>query len=60
MRCRNCGHTDRFVLLLELAVLTRGPADFSDPDWWLSLECAHCASTDVEGDPVALLAERVG
>ena len=62
MRCRNCGNTDCFVLLVELTVLAcrRPPAGFLDPDWALSLECASCASTDVEGDPAALLAERTG
>jgi len=60
MRCLNCGNTDCFVLLAELTVLACGPADFERPDWGLSLECWHCASTDVEGDPAALLAARTG
>jgi hypothetical protein len=60
MRCLNCANTDCFVLVVELAVVARGPSDFVDPDWGLALECADCASTDVEGDPVALLAARSG
>lgn len=60
MRCRNCGNTERFVLLVELAVVA-SPATpaFSDPDWALSLECRRCASTDVAGDPALLLSTRV-
>jgi hypothetical protein len=60
MRCVNCGNTDCFVLVVELTVIARGVADFADPDWGLSLECRSCASTDVEGDPAALLAARTG
>lgn len=60
MHCLNCGNTDCFVLVVELAVLARGPSDFAAPDWTLGLECADCASTDVEGDPVGLLAARTG
>lgn len=59
MRCYNCPNTDRFVLLVELAVVVRGPSDFTDPEWSLGLECARCASTEVEGD-AALLAARAG
>lgn len=58
MRCRNCGQTDCFVLLVELVVLATAAREFRAPDWGLSLECAACASTDVDGDPVALLAAR--
>ena len=60
MRCRNCGQTDCFVLLVELVVLANAVGEFRSPDWGLSLECAACASTDVDGDPVALLAARTG
>ena len=62
MRCLNCGNTDCFVLLVELTVLACGPPprEFGSPDWGLALECWHCASTDVEGDPAALLAARTG
>lgn len=60
MRCLNCGQTDRIALVVELVVVARGPSEFTDPDWGFALECDHCASTDVEGDPVALLAARVG
>jgi len=60
MRCRNCGRTDRFVLLVELSVVARGPSEFSDPDWGLSVECRACASTDVVADPAALLAAWSG
>ena len=60
MRCHNCGHTDGFVLLVELATLALPGGRFVAPDWGLSLECPACASTDVEGDPVALLAARTG
>lgn len=58
MRCLNCRNTDCFVLVAELTVLVRGLSAYTDPDWGLSLECADCASTDVEGDPVAVLAAR--
>lgn len=77
MRCQNCGNTDCFVLVIELAVLAcvppgfdgppggpgrpeAGPPTFTDADWTLALECAACASTDVAGDPAALLAARTG
>lgn len=60
MRCLNCENTDPFVLVVELTVLARGRTAFSDPDWGFALECAECASTDVEGDPVSLLSARVG
>lgn len=62
MRCLNCGNTDCFVLLVELTVLACGssPPDFGSPDWGLSLECWLCASTDVDGDPAALLTARTG
>lgn len=59
MRCHNCANTDCFVLVLELAVLARGPADFVHPDWSLLLQCPACASTDVEGDPATLLSARI-
>lgn len=60
MYCLNCGNTDRFVLVVELTVLARRPSAFSDPDWGFALECDDCASTDVDGDPVGLLAARAG
>jgi hypothetical protein len=60
MYCRNCGNTDRIVLLVELAVVVRGPRSFADPDWGLAVECPACASTDVDADPAALLAARCG
>lgn len=60
MRCHNCDNVDRFVLLVELAVATRGPEDFSDPDWSLVVQCSTCASTDVTADPVTLLTSRLG
>ncbi|MFB6354745.1 MAG: hypothetical protein ABEJ92_11755 [Halobacteriales archaeon] len=60
MHCLNCGNADCFVLVVELAVRTRGPEEFAAPDWALALECADCASTDVAGDPAALLAARTG
>lgn len=60
MRCHNCDNADRFVLLVELAVVTRGPDDFTDPDWSLSVQCPACASTDVAADPGKLLAARLG
>lgn len=62
MRCLNCGNQDCFVLLVELTVLACGgtPTEFAAPDWGLSLECWHCASTDVEGEPAALLAAWTG
>lgn len=60
MRCLNCGNTDRLVLVVECTVVARAPAEFSDPDWGLALECPDCASTDVTGDPVGLLAARTG
>lgn len=60
MRCDNCGNTDCFVLVLELAVLACGPAGFGATDWGLYLQCPTCASTDVDGDPLPLLAARLG
>ena len=60
MHCLNCGNTDCFVLVVELTVLVRGPADFFGPEWGLAVECAACASTDVDADPVALLSARIG
>ncbi|WP_101294710.1 hypothetical protein [Halegenticoccus soli] len=61
MRCRNCGHADRFVLLVELAALVAedasGPAD---AEWSLSVECPACASTDVTGDAGDLLGRALG
>lgn len=60
MHCRNCGHTGPFVLLVELTLLARRRGPPTDPDWALSLECPACASTDVAGDPAALLARRAG
>lgn len=60
MRCQNCGSTECFVLVVELTVLVRPPSDFFAPDWGFALECADCASTDVEGDPVSLLSARAG
>jgi hypothetical protein len=74
MHCRNCGHADRFVLLVELAalvgVLEPEPAVESDDRtdssgrraetaWSISLECPACASTDVSGDPVTLLSRLI-
>ena len=60
MRCHNCDNADRFVLLVELAVTTTGPGEFSAPEWTLSVQCPTCASTDVDADPAALLAARSG
>ena len=60
MHCWNCGYTSRFVLLLELTVFVSPDGTFTNPDWALALECAACASTDVCGDPVALLRTRTG
>lgn len=60
MHCFNCGNTACFVLVVELTVLAWGPDEFAEPDWGFALECAACASTDVHGDPVALLIARVG
>lgn len=76
MRCQDCGNTDCFVLVVELAVSAcvppgfdglperlgvppvAGRPTFADPDWALAVECAACASTDVIGDAVSLLAAR--
>ncbi|PSP80281.1 hypothetical protein BRC81_03600 [Halobacteriales archaeon QS_1_68_20] len=55
MRCHNCDNAERFVLLVELAVLARGPGEFSDPEWSLSVQCPDCGSTDVSADPGTLL-----
>ncbi|MFC7046486.1 hypothetical protein ACFQH6_14705 [Halobacteriaceae archaeon GCM10025711] len=52
--CHNCGNADRFDLLVDLAV-RHGPDGFTDPDWSLALRCVDCSSTDVAGDPAALL-----
>lgn len=54
--CHNCGNTDEFVLLLEIAATYAPPARFAEHGLSLALECARCASTDVTGDPAALLA----
>lgn len=54
MYCHNCGNTDGFVLLVELAVPVGGYAPGAE--WSLGLECHRCASTDVAGDPAAVLA----
>lgn len=48
------------MLLVELTLLARLRGPPTDPDWALSLECPACASTDVAGDPAALLARRAG
>lgn len=60
MRCRNCGNSPPFVLLVELAVVVRGQSSLSDPDVGLSIQCPACASTDVDADPVALLTRGGG
>ncbi|WP_164974648.1 hypothetical protein [Halegenticoccus tardaugens] len=57
MHCRNCGHTDQFVLLVELSALVADRA--SRADWTLSVECPSCASTDVAGDPATLLRRAI-
>lgn len=56
--CHNCGNTERFVLLVICATTVTGSGGFSDPGWSLTLECECCASTDVAGDPAALLARH--
>lgn len=58
MHCLNCGNSACFVLVVELSVRVRPPSSFQDPDWAFTLECGDCASTDVEGDAVELLAVR--
>lgn len=54
--CHNCGRTDRFVLLADLAVGFSPGRGFDAPGWSLSLQCSHCASTDVAGDPSVVAA----
>lgn len=58
MYCHNCGNTDGFVLVVELAVPVGGVD--SCTGWSLGLECHRCASTDVAGDPAAVLAAATG
>lgn len=52
--CHNCGNADRFALLVEFAL----PYPDGDPATVAtSLQCAECESTDVAGEPAALLAD---
>jgi hypothetical protein len=55
MRCRNCDNHGPFVLLVELRAVVPVPGDLRRRTWSLSVECPGCASTDVAGDPAALL-----
>ncbi|WP_254544500.1 hypothetical protein [Halomarina pelagica] len=55
MHCRNCGNTDRFVLLVELTCLVGSDDSRADPDWSIGAECPRCASTDLAGEPATLL-----
>lgn len=54
--CHNCGRTNRFVLLADLAVGFSPGRGFDAPGLSLSLQCGHCASTDVAGDPTVVAA----
>lgn len=58
MRCENCGNTGCVVVVLELTLLAVG-GSLVDPDWGLLLQCPACYSTDVTGDPLALLTTRL-
>lgn len=60
LHCRNCGHAESVVLLVELAAEVQTGGGESPPreagrDWSLDAACPDCASTDLAGDPNALL-----
>ncbi|EFW93323.1 hypothetical protein ZOD2009_05647 [Haladaptatus paucihalophilus DX253] len=55
MNCQNCGHSDSFVLLLDLATRV-SDAETTPLDWSFCLQCPACESTDVDGDPSKLFA----
>lgn len=49
--CRNCGQTDAFAVSLTI-VSTITESTYDDPPTiHLDLQCAHCDSTNVDGDP---------
>ncbi len=53
MNCQNCGHSDSFVLLFDLAACVTG-TESTPLDWSFCVQCPACESTDVEGDPTRL------
>ncbi|WP_458190120.1 hypothetical protein [Haladaptatus sp. NG-WS-4] len=55
MTCKNCGHTDSFVLLVDIAARI-SEAERTPLDWSLAVQCPTCASTDVTVDSTDLLA----
>ncbi|WP_227353876.1 hypothetical protein [Haladaptatus salinisoli] len=55
MTCQNCGHTDSFVLLLDVAARIT-ETDIAPLDWSLAVQCPRCESTHVAADPGDLLA----
>ncbi|WP_458205535.1 hypothetical protein [Haladaptatus sp. NG-SE-30] len=55
MTCQNCGHTDSFVLLVDLATHVT-ETDTTPLDWSLAVQCPSCESTGVAIDPPDLLA----
>ncbi|MEZ3144134.1 hypothetical protein [Halobaculum sp. MBLA0143] len=59
LHCRNCGHAESVVLLVELAAEVRtdegGGPRAAGRDWSLDAACTACSSTDLAGDPNALL-----
>ncbi|WP_266078058.1 hypothetical protein [Haladaptatus caseinilyticus] len=58
MTCRNCGHTDSFVLLLDIAAHVTG--DIEPLDWSFGVQCPSCESTDVVIEATDLLARGQG
>lgn len=53
MNCQNCGRSDSFVLLFDLAARVTG-AENTPLDWSFCVQCSECGSTDVDGDPTQL------
>ncbi|WP_211250824.1 hypothetical protein [Haladaptatus cibarius] len=58
MTCRNCGHSDSFVLHLDIAAHVAG--DIKPLDWSLVVQCPSCESTDIAVEPTSLLARAHG
>jgi hypothetical protein len=55
MTCQNCGHTDSFVLLVDIAARVT-ETDTTPLDWSLAVQCPRCESTDVAVEPSDLFA----
>lgn len=57
--CRNCGQTDAFVVSLTITSTLTGTRHTNSgsrvdgaPSLTLDLQCGHCDSTNVDGDPL--------